>query len=140
MINKIEVTIEIIIHATEDIKKILESFENIFGIKREDFSLQHLTGHFENPILLGKVIIKKNLAIKFVHTLISKISKNEINEIVKDIENRIQNSSLYLRLEKQELIKGNIILHKKDSIKVKIYTPIYRKKDTVKIYTKLLDV
>lgn len=135
-----EVTIEIIIHATEDIKKIFEPFESIFGIKQESFSMQHLTGHFENPILLVKAVIKKNHATKFVHTLVSKIPENEIKEIVEDIENRIQDSSLYLRLEKQELIKGNIMLQEKNSIKVKIYTPIYRKKDTVKIYSKLLDI
>ena len=139
MITKLEVTIEIIIHATEDIKKILESFESVLGIKQEEFSSQSLTGHFENPILLVKAIIKKNNAANFVQTLISKISKSQIDEVVEDIENRIQNSSLYLRIEKQELIKGNIVLYEKDSIKVKIYTPVYRKKDIVKTYTKLLE-
>ena len=59
MITKLEVTIEIIIHATEDTKKILESFESVFRIKQEEFSSQSLTGHFENPILLVKAIIKK---------------------------------------------------------------------------------
>ena len=42
-----------------------------------------------------------------------------------------------MRLDKQELIKGNISSMKKDTIKLKIHTPIYNKKETVKIFTEI---
>lgn len=138
MITKLEVTIEIIIHATEDQKKIFESFENIFGVKKEAFSEELLTGHFENPIILLKIKIKKNQAKEFIKILVSKTSNEQMKELIEDIELRIQNSSLNLRIEKQELVKGNIIIHQKNGIKVKIYTPTYTKKDLVRAYTELL--
>ncbi len=34
MIHKIEITIDVIVHATEDISKILQSFDEILEIKR----------------------------------------------------------------------------------------------------------
>ncbi|PIN97437.1 MAG: exosome protein, partial [Nitrosopumilus sp. CG10_big_fil_rev_8_21_14_0_10_33_7] len=38
---------------------------------------------------------------------------------------------------KQEFVNGNIVLSDRDAIKVKIYTPIYNKKDTVKIFSEI---
>lgn len=138
MITKLEVTIEIIIHVTEDQKKIFESFENIFGVKKEAFSEELLTGHFENPIILLKIKIKKNQAKEFIKIIVSKTSNEQMKELIEDIELRIQNSSLNLRIEKQELVKGNIIIRENNGIKVKIYTPVYTKKDLVRAYTELL--
>jgi len=138
MTTKLEVTVEIIIHATEDLKKIFDSFESVFGLKKESFSEEQLTGHFENPIILLNIKIKKNQAKEFIKILVSKTSNKQMKELIEDIEHRIQNSSLNLRIEKQELVKGNIIIRENNGIKVKIYTPIYTKKDVVRTYTELL--
>jgi len=45
-----------------------------------------------------------------------------------------------MRLDKQELIKGNLIVSEKETIKLKIHTPIYNKKDTVKIFTEIFQI
>jgi len=94
MANQYEVSIEIIIHATEDSKKIIRSFSEVFDIKERQFTEQHLTGHFENPILLFSARIAKNKAEDFVQKLILKIPKEELRKIIGTLENRIQNSSL----------------------------------------------
>ena len=39
MIHKIEIAIDVIVHATEDISKIFNPFEDILNIKEEDFTL-----------------------------------------------------------------------------------------------------
>ena len=70
--------------------------------------------------------------------LLSKIPEDQISEIIEDIENHIQDSTLYLRFGKQDLIKGKMIVQEKDAIKFKIFTPIYLKNDIVKNYVKLL--
>jgi len=60
MINKIEVTIEVIVHATEDILKIFQSFEDLLGLKKKEFTIHETTGYFENPItMLNMKIVKK---------------------------------------------------------------------------------
>ena len=140
MADKLEITIEIIIHATEDIKKILDSFEEFFGIKEEDFSKSNLTGHFENPITMLNAKISKKKAEKFLEVLTSNLPKYQLEEIKDDLENRIQNSKLYLRLGKQDLLRGSLTLQEKDAIKLKIFTPIYNKMDTLKNYVELLKV
>jgi len=138
MAEKLEITIEIIVHATEDVEKILKAFFEQFNISEDEFSRQNLTGHFENPITLLRAKIKKNDARNFLQRILSKIPKDQISEIIEDIENHIQDSTLYLRFGKQDLIKGKITLKEKDAVKFKIFTPIYKKNDIVKNYVKLL--
>jgi hypothetical protein len=138
MAEKLEITIEVIVHATEDVEKILKAFLEQFNISEDEFSRQNLTGHFENPITLLRAKIKKNDARNFLQRLLSKIPKDQISEIIEGIENHIQDSTLYLRFGKQDLIKGKMIVKEKDAVKFKIFTPIYKKNDIVKNYVTLL--
>ena len=138
MPEKLEITIEVIVHATEDVEKILKAFFEQLNISEDKFSRQNLTGHFENSITLLRAKIKKNDAKNFLESLLSKIPKDQISEIIEDIENHIQDSTLYLRLGKQDLIKGKMIVQEKEAVKFKIFTPIYKKNDIVKNYVELL--
>jgi len=138
MVEKLETTIEIISHATEDPNKIVESFFELFEIPKEEFSKKELTGHFENPIIVLNAKISKKKGKDFFQKLISKIPKDEIDEFIDDIENRIQDSTLHMRISKQDMIMGIIRLQEKDVVKLRIFTPIYRKKDIVKTYVELL--
>jgi len=137
MANTTEVTIDVIIHATEDEKKFYNSFEKLFGLVKDQCSIENLVGHFENPIKILKVKLTKREAQGFIEKLVSKIPKDQINDLIDTIEDRIDNS-LHLRFDKQEFVKGKLSIQENNAIKVKIYTPIYNKKDTVKTYQKLL--
>ena len=81
MVDKLDVTIDVIIHATEDISKFLKSFEEIFEIKKEDFISKQTTGHFDNPIIILNTKIEKDQAQKFVEKLIKSLSNDQIKEI-----------------------------------------------------------
>ena len=137
MDEKVEVTIEVILHATEDERKIFDSFLDIFGIEEQEFEKERLVGHYENPITFLRAKITKNKASSFIKKLVSNLPQDQISEVIEDMENRVQDSMLHIRLGKQELVKRNLVLQENDAVKVKIYTPVYTKKDTVKIYTKL---
>ncbi len=138
MVEKLEITIGVIVHATEDVEKILKAFYEQFNISEDEFSKQNLSGHFENPITLLRAKIKKSDARNCLKMLLSKIPEDQISEIINDIENHIQDSTLYLRFGKQDLIKGKMIVQEKDAVKFKIFTPIYKKNDIVKNYVKIL--
>ncbi len=140
MVDKLEVTIDVIIHATEDISKFLKSFEEIFELKEGDFTVNQTTGHFENPITILNAKIEKNQAQKFVKKLVESLSNDQIKELVEEIEERTVDSRFHIRLDKQEFIKGNLMFKEKDAIKMKIHTPIYNKKDTVKIFSKIFQL
>ncbi len=68
------------------------------------------------------------------------LSIEQINELIEEIEERTVDSRFHTRLDKQELIKGNLAFGEKDTIKLKIHTPIYNKKDTIKIFTEIFQI
>jgi len=139
MVNKVEVTIDVIIHATEDISKFLKIFEDMFELKNE-FVVNQTTGHFENIIIILNAKIEKKQAQDFIEKLIKLLSNEQRNELVEQIEERTVDSRFHIRLDKQEFVKGNLSFKEKDAIKIKIHIPIYNKKDTVKTFSKLFQI
>ena len=139
MIKKIEVTIDIIVHATEDASKFFEMFKELFDIDQNRFSVQNITGHFDNPIILLKIKISKKEALLFVEKIASKLPREEVKQITESLDERVVNSTLHLRLGKQKFVQGNISLQEKNAIKIKIFTPIYTKKAISKTYSELLN-
>ncbi|KEQ56041.1 RNA binding protein [Marine Group I thaumarchaeote SCGC AAA799-E16] len=139
MNDKIEITIDAIVHATEDISKIFQSFE-ILDLKEEDFEVTETTGHFENPILMLHAKIAKKQALNFLKKLIELLPSEQVDELIDEIEERTVDSRFHMRLDKQELVKGNVTISEKDTIKLKIHTPIYNKKDTIKTFTEIFQI
>ena len=135
MVEKLEITIDVIAHATEDISKIFQSFNDVLEIEENDFTLTETTGYFENIIIiLNTKIIKKQAKI-FMKKFLKLLSNNQINQLIEEIEERTIDSKFHFRLDKQELVKGKIELSEKDTVRIKVHTPIYNKKDTVKIFS-----
>ena len=140
MIHKIEITIDVIIHATEDISKILQSFDEVLEIKEEEFTSIETTGYFENPIIILSAKLVKKQGQNFIKKMLELLPINQINELIEEIEERTIDSRFHLRLDKQELVKGKLIISEKDTVKIKIHTPIYNKKDTLKIFTEIFQM
>ena len=140
MVDKLEITIDVIIHATEDISKIFQSFNDILEIEEESFSITETTGYYENPIIMLNTKLVKKQAKSFMEKFLKLLSKNQINQLIEEIEERIADSKFHLRLDKQELIKGTLVLSEKDTIKIKIYTPIYNKKETIEKFSEVFQL
>jgi len=140
MVHKIEITIDVIIHATEDNSKIFQSFEDVLDINRENFSINETEGHYENPIIMLNTKIIKKQAQNFVKKLLETLSVEQVKDLIKEIEERTVDSRFHMRLDKQEHIKGNLIVNEKGTIKLKIHTPIYNKKDTVKKFSEIFQI
>lgn len=140
MAHNIEITIDVIVHATEDILKIYQSFEDVLNLKEDDFALEEVEGHYENPIIMLKAKIVKMQAQDLMSKIIELLPVGQIEELVGQIEERTVDSRFHMRLDKQELIKGNLAVREKDTIKLKIHSPIYNKKDTVKIFTEIFQI
>ena len=140
MINKLEITIDVIVHATEDISKIFQSFYNILEIEEESFSITETTGYYENPIIMLNAKLVKKQAKSFMEKFLKLLSKNQINQLIEEIEERIVDSKFHLRLDKQELIKGVVVLSEKDTIKIRIHTPIYNKKESIRKFSEVFQV
>ena len=140
MIDKLEITINVIVHATEDISKIFQSFNDVLEIEEESFSIIETTGYYENPIIILNAKLVKKQAKSFMEKFLKLLSSNQINQLTEEIEERIADSKFHLRLDKQELIKGVVILSEKDTIKIRIYTPIYNKKESIRKFLEVFQV
>ena len=138
MTRKIVAKIGMILHATEDYRKIYDSLYDIFGIEKDKISLDKLSGHFGNPIFMLSVEMKKKYAEVFLKKMVSLISKAEMSNILEDLEVRISNSTLYLRFSKQKFVKKTLVVEEKDPIRISIYTPVYVKRELNSTYRKLL--
>ena len=140
MVDKLEITIDVIIHATEDISKIFQSFNDILEIEEESFSITETTGYYENPIIMLNTKLVKKQAKSFMKKFLKLLSSNQINQLIEEIEERIEDSKFHLRLDKQELIKGVVVLSEKDTIKIRIHTPIYNKKESIRKFSEVFQV
>ena len=135
--TKLEITIDLIVHATEDLEKFFESFNEMFELKEEEFSISNVVGHFENPIMILRAKVTKKPARGFLQKFLNILSQNQKKEIRQEIEERTENSTLHIRLDKQEFIQGRISFIGKEAIRLKIHTPIYNKKDTIKVFSEI---
>ena len=137
MIDKLEITIDVIVHATEDISKIFQSFYDILEIEEESFAITETTGYYENPIIFLNAKLVKKQAKSFMEKFLKLLSKNQINQLIEEIEERVADSKFHLRLDKQELIKGVVKLSEKETVKIKIHTPIYNKKESIQKFSEV---
>ena len=137
MVDKLEITIDVIVHATEDISKIFQSFYDILEIEEKSFSITETTGYYENPIIMLNAKLVKKQAKSFMDKFLKLLSKNQINQLIEEIEERTTDSKFHLRLDKQELVKGTIVLSEKDTVRIKIHTPIYNKKESIRKFSEV---
>ena len=137
MSNKLEITIDMIVHATEDISKIVEPFIEMFDIEDEIFNKTETTGYFENPIILLNTKLVKKQAKVFMKKFLDLLSITQIKQLIKEIEERTEDSKFHLRLDKQEFVQGKLVFSQNDTIKIKIHTPVYNKKNTREIFSEL---
>ena len=138
MTNQLEVTVEIIFHATENTKKIFEPITELFQINEDEFSEEKILGHYGNPILLAKTKVTKKRAEEFVKKIISRAPKAQVDELIENIDLYFEDSSLFLRISKNDLVRKEISLQQINAIKIKIKMPIYKKDEISKKYTELL--
>jgi len=139
MVTKINLKIEIIVHATEDYQKISDSLCDIFEIESSEITKKEFLGHFGNPILMLHIQMKNKRAGELIKKLISTISRNDVKDLLAGMDERISDSTLYLRFSKQNFVKKTLTFQEKDPVRIMIFTPVYIKKNVVKTYKKLLE-
>lgn len=140
MARHLEVTLEIIFHATEDGTKIFEPIFGMFQIDGNEFSQEKILGYYGNPITLAKTVLTKKRAEDFVKNLVSKVPKPQIDELFENIHMYLEDSSLFLRISKNDLVNAMINLQQNNAIKIRIKAPIYKKSEFEKTYLELLKV
>ena len=140
MSDTIEITINMIVHATESVDKFYSASERLFGIVKDQFRIRNTMGHFDNPILMLSVKVSDKMAMRILERISLVLSRQEKQDILNTINERMDNSGLYIRISKQEFIKGNIVLEDKNAVRIRIHRPVYKKKEMVQQYQSLLNL
>ena len=138
MIKNTIIKIDLILHATEDFQKIATPLNDLFGIEDTEIVKREVPGHFGNPILMLHMDLKKKRADQFIKKLVSIIPRDMLADLLANIEERIFESSLYIRFSKQDFVRKDLKFEESDPVRIAIYTPTYVKKEIPKTYRKLL--
>src|SRR5215208_1981888 len=122
--------ISVIIHATENQDKILQSINNVLYISPDRFSSTSSEGHWGNKILLLTAVIGSTEASSLIATLLSKLNKIDRHSLADFFDNYIdKKGNLYIRLDKQRVCQGRTSLSYNDSIRIR-FRPVRRYKPT----------
>ncbi|MDE1812058.1 MAG: hypothetical protein KGH85_04235 [Thaumarchaeota archaeon] len=140
MAHQLEVTMEVILHATEDSKKIFDPVFELFQINEDEFIIERTLGHYGNTILLAKTTLTKKRAEEFIKKIASKIPKTQMKELIENIDMYFEDTSFFLRIGKNEIVRKEISLQQNNAIKIKIKMPVYKKDQIAKKYIELLTV
>jgi RNA binding exosome subunit len=112
--------ISIIIHATEDKNKILESICSSFSIDANKFRHTELIGHWGNRISLLTGNLESAEANRLVQKIVLSLSSVERNHLLSSSHSFIdEKGNLYLRLDKQRICQKRISLSETDSIRLR---------------------
>lgn len=140
--RRIEVGTDVIIHATESAEKILSSLETALGLAGDEFAMTRTDGHFGNPITIYRSTTTGRRARLFLKKFCGLLSEEQLDSLLGQIEERVVDSRLHIRIDKQALIMdGRLVIIDEaggDTVKIKIHTPVYNKRDTVPAFREVL--
>jgi RNA binding exosome subunit len=112
--------VSVIIHATEDKNKVLESICGIFSIDANRFRHTELVGHWGNRISLLTGSLESVEANRLVQKILLSLSPVEKNQLLTSSHSFIdEKGNLYLRLDKQRVCQKRISLSETDSIRLR---------------------
>ena len=137
MAAKLQVGIDLILHATEDPARLFAAFEE-YGLEEDDFAVSDQTGHFDNPIAVASARLSGEAAVAFAKSLISRIPAEPFDEILDGLGLAASGAGMHIRLDRQEFVNGRLALRQQNPIKIKIFRPVYRKDEIQETYRSLL--
>jgi len=130
------IDIRFFVHATENLDKVVEAVQRLLPSDYIDdilFKKNNLKGHYGNPITLFETRIKNREIIKaFVENLSSRLDELDKEMLGKEIDLHVEKGSLYVRLDKQAALQGELKLCTADPIRVRIRFRKTKNEDIVK--------
>jgi RNA binding exosome subunit len=118
------VDISLFAHATEDEDKVLDAARHILPqthISNIIFEKSNLRGHHGNPITLFESNIKdKNTVKAVVESLALNLNVLDKETLLNEIGSHVEKGSLYIRLDKQAALEGELKLTMADPIRVRL--------------------
>jgi len=137
------VEISFLVHATEDRDRLLHTIRSIIpnqNVEDLEFIIDEMRGYYGNPISKVKTMIRnRSIAFELVINIANRLGFDDKTILRSDIRQYVDDSgTLYIRLDKQAIFKGDFILGISDPIrmKIKLSNKIRGYKEALKLYNK----
>jgi len=117
------------VHSTEDKERIDSAVEDTLGIKAP-MTTEELAGHFGNRIVHVSCRLTGGAASSAFMGLAQRLSSSARKELVGSLgETLDEHSTLYIRLDRQSLVKGEIALGGREPIRVRVKPRLFQMKE-----------
>jgi RNA binding exosome subunit len=108
------------VHSTEDQAKVEAAVARVLSVAAQS-DVERFEGHFGNEILRVRLHFVGDEAGKAFENIVGKLPRNLRNYLVRDITPWVdEHSALFLRFDKQLLVKGSLGLDASDPVRVKV--------------------
>jgi hypothetical protein len=125
----------LVLHATEDHDKVLQSIEKVLSVPAGSFTGTNSDGHFGNKIVLFKSTLSSKEASELALRILSLLNRIDRQQLYDRLEDYCdEKGNLYLRLDKQRICQGKVSLSESDAIRIR-FRPIRRYKPSGNIDT-----
>ena len=117
----ISVKLSAIVHATEDVDRVLQALSRMFpeGALPSKAETRRFNGHYGNEIRIVDLSIRGATARSFLKYLWKSLARFDRVLILDTLEKHLDPSGgLHLRLDKEELSRGILRIKDQDSIKI----------------------
>ena len=132
--------VNLLLHATEDGGKVLQSIQDLLSVPSERFSSEPSEGHYKNKILLLKAMLPSREAGDLATRIMSLLNSTDRDRLSRALpEYSDEKGNLYLRLDKQKICHGKVSLSETDAIRIR-FKPVkrYRPSGNLESYRGLL--
>ncbi len=114
------VEVSYLVHATEDRNKILSAVVALFGFMGEE-KAEVLEGHFGNVIVHVQHQITGEEAERAFSAMVTKMPSSVRNRLKDEMGKYLdEHSALYVRLDKQRLLAGELTFADSDAVRVRV--------------------
>jgi RNA binding exosome subunit len=108
------------VHATEDPARIGAAVAALVGTGGEH-EVDSLEGHFGNEITRVRIHLTGDEAESTFQKFVSALPKGLREDLSKDLDSFLdERSNLYLRLDKQKLVSGELAIGASDSLRIRV--------------------
>jgi RNA binding exosome subunit len=115
------VEISTIAHATEDQSKVEAVLRKLMADSNQPFTRRYLEGHHRNPIITFNAKLTDRVAAQFARNFVKQLSRNSRLRIQRNLAlHSDDKGNLYIRVDKQKPVKGEVELGEDDPIRIKI--------------------
>ncbi len=114
------VEVSFFVHATEDQSRLIQCIEESLDLEGAP-KFEPLRGHYGNRIVHVRYHVTGDDAERLFVSLASQLNTEEAHTILGSVDSMMdEHKALYLRVSKQQLLSGKVVLAQKDPVRLKV--------------------